>query len=111
MIVDALVQAEAIRQPVTRRKIDPGRSFRIYRCLDGLETRIHVNCLAGERMPHSIATPVTVSLLTRTAFPPSLEPPAAPAAKPHRSRYIQPPLRTHRPSACDKHARACPVYR
>jgi hypothetical protein len=29
MIVDALVQAEAICQPITRREIDSGTSFRI----------------------------------------------------------------------------------
>jgi hypothetical protein len=46
MIVDALVQTEAIRQPITRRKIDSGGSFLGCRCVNGLETRIHVSCLA-----------------------------------------------------------------
>src|SRR6266436_2045377 len=61
MIVDALVQTEAIRQPIARREIDSGGSLSLWRCLDGLETRIHISCLAVCRdgFP-SIATPTTV---------------------------------------------------
>src|ERR1700679_1985981 len=41
MIVDALVQTEAIRQTVTGGEFDAGTLFGIGRCLDGLETGIH----------------------------------------------------------------------
>jgi hypothetical protein len=53
MIVDALVQTEAIRQPIARREIDSGGSLGLCRCLDGLETRIHgvrlteIDCLSS----------------------------------------------------------------
>src|SRR6266852_2653319 len=62
MIVDALVQTEAVRQPIARREIDSGGSLGLCRCLDVLETRIHISRLAVCRdgFP-SIATPTTVS--------------------------------------------------
>ncbi len=46
MVVDALVQAEAIGQPVTGREIDSGALFRLGGGLDRLETGVHVNGLA-----------------------------------------------------------------
>src|SRR5271154_4848390 len=41
VIIDTLVQAEAIRQAIARREFDPGVAFRLGRGVDGLETRVH----------------------------------------------------------------------
>src|ERR1700733_15408826 len=77
MIVDALIQSEPLRQPITGRKIDSRTAPRIRRRLHRLETGIHINDLP------------------ETTFPPGSAPPAPPAARPYQPPCIQ--LLAHNP--------------
>src|ERR1700686_362044 len=57
MIVDALVQSEAICQPITRCEIDACLGAGIGGCLDGLEIRVHGGLTETDRLCHPKYSP------------------------------------------------------
>src|ERR1700686_4144136 len=57
MIVDALVQSEAICQPITRCEIDACLGAGFGGCLDGLEIRVHGGLTETERWCHPKYSP------------------------------------------------------